>query len=110
MENIVIKTLDFFAGLLIVLSLVAAAFAILFAQNRIGVLTGLGIFVGACFTCGFWMAVSKIIDNQERMIVINKRLLQSMEKIGDGLSEPVPGQAKDESGKASSEKKFSSCP
>lgn len=78
MKDMVIKTLDFLASLLIVISLVVWVIFTLFGEGYFGFLVGLGIFIGSCFTCGFWMALSKIIENQEQMLVINRRLLQSI--------------------------------
>ncbi|PWK31853.1 hypothetical protein LOY55_03370 [Pseudomonas sp. B21-040] len=86
MKDMVIRTLDFLSSLLVVLALIVGAFSTFSGQGPYGVLIGVGIFIGACFTCGFWMALSKIIENQERMIVINKRLLQSIDNLDENLS------------------------
>lgn len=86
MKNMVIKTLDFLSGLLVVLSLIGGVLWTFFGPGYYGVLVGAGVFVGACFTCGFWMALSKIIENQERMLALNQRLLQSMGNLDDNLS------------------------
>ena len=86
MKDMVIKTLDFLASLLVVLALIVGVIVALSGQGSYGFLIGVGLFVGACFTCGFWMALSKIIENQERMMVINKRLLQSIDNLDENLS------------------------
>lgn len=86
MKNMVIKTLDFLSSLLVVLSLIGGVIFAFSGQGYVGVLIGVGVFIGACFTCGFWMALSKIIENQERMLALNQRLLQSMGNLDENLS------------------------
>lgn len=104
MKDMVIKTLDFLSGLLVVLSLIGGVIVAIFGDGYLGVLVGVAMFVGACFTCGFWMALSKIIENQERMLALNQRLLQSMGNLDDNLSasmiKALASQAKDESAKS----------
>lgn len=103
MKNMVIKTLDFLSSLLVVLSLIGGVIIAFSGQGYYGVLIGLGVFVGACFTCGFWMALSKIIENQGQMLALNQRLLQSMGNLDDNLSasmiKALASQAKSESAK-----------
>lgn len=104
MKNMVIKTLDFLSSLLVVIALIVGVISAFSGQGYYGVLIGAGIFIGACFTCGFWMALSKIIENQERMLAINQRLLQSMGNLDDNLSasmiKALASQARNESAKA----------
>lgn len=86
MKDMVIKTLDFLSSLLVVIALIVGVISAFSGQGYYGVLIGAGIFIGACFTCGFWMALSKIIENQEQMLVLNQRLLQSMGNLDESLS------------------------
>jgi divalent metal cation (Fe/Co/Zn/Cd) transporter len=79
MKDIVIGTLDILSSALVFVAIVA--FIILtFSMGLYGAGLGIAIFIATCFVCGFWMALSKIIENQERLIIINSKMLDGASK------------------------------
>ncbi len=77
MKDIVIGVLDFLSNALVLVALVILVILAL-SMGWYGAGVGIAIFLATCFMCGFWMALSKLIENQERLIYLNSRILESL--------------------------------
>jgi hypothetical protein len=77
MKDIVIGTLDFLSSAIVLVALVVLVILSL-RLGWYGAGVGIAAFLGTCFVCGFWMALSKIIENQERLILLNSRIFDSL--------------------------------